>query len=157
MKRMLARLRCRCNELRSDTRGVAFVEFGLFVPILALMVTAIIDLSQGLSTRFTMQQAVNRSLELLLVRTPAAGANDTDVDYTFIRQEAATAAGVPLTQVALTRYLMCDNARMSSYTGVCADGEETARYVSLRVDKSFTGTFYLGTVALSATGSMRIQ
>lgn len=154
---MLNQIHSRYRSLRRDERGVAFVEFGFLVPILGLLVVAIIDLSQGISQRFTMQQAVNRSLELMLVRAPSAGANDDDVDYTRVRQEAATAAGVPLSQVTVDRYLMCDSTRMASYTGVCPEGQETARYVKLTVNKPFTGSFYLGTVPLTASGSMRIQ
>jgi hypothetical protein len=133
------------------------VEFGLLAPVLALFVVAMIDLSQGFSERFTMQQAVNRSLELLLVNAPSAGANEDEVDYEGIRQEAATAADVPIEQVVLTPYMMCDSRVVTDFEAVCAEGEETARYISLTVNKNFTGNFYLGTVALVATGSMRIQ
>jgi Flp pilus assembly protein TadG len=154
---MLSRLRSFYCRLRGDDRGVAFVEFGFLVPILSVLVIAVIDLSQGLSQRFTMQQAVNRSLERLLVSRPVAGANDSSVDYTYIRQEAATAAGVPLSQVTLSQYLLCNGTQAASSATACPQGQEQARYISLTVNKNFTGSFYLGTVPLSVTGSMRVQ
>ena len=151
------RLRGLCRRLRRDDRGVAFVEFGLVVPVLALFVLAIVDLSTGLAQRFTMQAAVNRSLERLLVSRPSAGANDSSVDYTFIRQEAATAAGVPLAQVTLTQYFLCNGVRAAASATSCPENQEQARYLSLTVNKNFTSSFYLGTVPLSVTGSMRLQ
>jgi Flp pilus assembly pilin Flp len=145
------------RRLGADERGVAVVEFGLLAPVLALFVVAMIDLSQGFAERFAMQQAVNRSLELLLVNAPSAGANEDEVDYEGIRQEAATAAGVPIEQVVLRPYMLCGSRVLDDHDAVCADDEETARYVSLTVNKNFTGTLYVGTVPLVATGSMRVQ
>ena len=65
---MLGRFAIR--KLRGDERGVSVVELGLVAPVLALMIAGIIDLSQGLAQRFAMQQAVNRSLELVLAVPP---------------------------------------------------------------------------------------
>ena len=154
---MLNRFRSIARRLRRDERGVAFVEFGLVVPVLALFVLAIADLGQGLSQRFTMQAAVNRSLERLLVSRPSAGANDSGVDYTYIRQEAATAAGVPLSSVTVTQFILCDGVRAAASATACTAPQEQARYLSLTINKDFTSGFYLGTVPLSATGSMRLQ
>lgn len=154
---MPKRLLSFARTLRRDERGVAFVEFGFLVPIFALFVLAIADLGQGLSQRFTMQAAVNRSLERLLVSRPTAGANDSGVDYTFIRQEAATAANVPLSQVTLTQYILCDGVRAAASATACPQNQEQARYLSLTINKNFTSSFYLGTVPLSVTGSMRLQ
>lgn len=147
----------RLLSLGRDTKGAAFVEFGLFAPILALFALGIIDLSRGISERFTLQQAVNRSLEMLLVRSPSVGSAEASGDYEFIREEAATAAGVPISQVTLTRTLRCNNAEMSDYDQACPQGQETARYVNLVINKNFDGIFYLGVVPITATGSMRIQ
>ncbi len=161
---MLHRLRSRLGAIRSDDRGVAFVEFGFLVPIFALFVLGIIDLAQGVSHRFTMQQAVNRSLELLLVRSPtivvgAAGTTTpSDVDYTYIRQEAATAANVPIAQVTATRFILCNGVAPASATATsCPVNQQLATYLRVSLTKPFTGRFYLGTVPLTVTGSMRLQ
>ena len=60
------------SSLRHDERGVSAVEFAFLIPILATLILGIIDLSTALSQRFTLQQAVNRSLE--------CGLLDRDVD-----------------------------------------------------------------------------
>ena len=146
----------RFRRLGADERGASLVEFAFFVPVLALFVLGIIDLSQGLAQRMSMQQAVNRGLELLLVNPPSAGANATAVDYTPIRQETATAAGVPLDQVRLDQFLLCDGTPAAA-GATCTAGQDSARYVELVVNANFIGSFYVGTVPLTATGAMRIQ
>ena len=140
-----------------DERGVSVVELGLVAPVVALFIAGIIDLSQGLAQRFAMQQAVNRSLELLLVQPLEADADEDDVDYDYIVEEAASAADVAEDQVSVERWLQCDDVRMDDYADTCPDGEDTARYFSLRIDKPFTGNFFVGEVDLFATGVMRIQ
>jgi Flp pilus assembly protein TadG len=145
------------QRLRRDERGVAFVEFAFLAPILAVFVLAISDLSRGIAQQMAMQSAVNRSLELLLVRAPTASATDTAIDYSTIRQEAATAAGVTLAQTTMSQYLMCDGTRAAAYDSTCTTGQDTARYVSITVNKNFVGNLYTGTIALSATASMRVQ
>ena len=147
----------RLRALARDQRGTSLIEFGFLAPFLALLTMGIIDLSRGLSERFTIQQAVNRSLELIQARPPVAGADDTDVDYSDVRTEAAAAAGVPEAQVTLTRWRECDGVEEADYSGTCADGEDTARYFELRIDKPFTGNFFVGEIDLFATGVMRIQ
>ena len=150
-------LRSRWRRFGGDERGVALVEFAFIVPILALFVMAIVDLSQGFAQRMTMQQAVNRGLELLLVHPPTAEDDDSAVDYSGIRQEVATAAGVPVSQVTLTEFLMCDGTRAGASATTCATGEDAARYIQLTVNQNFTGKFYVDSMTLTATGSMRIQ
>lgn len=165
MTLMLQRLRACLGTIRSDERGVAFVEFAFLVPIFALFVLGIIDLAQGVSHRFTMQQAVNRSLELLLVRAPTIvvrppgqGTTPSDVDYTYIRQEAATAANVPIAQVTATRFILCNGVAPASATATtCPTNQQQATYLRVTLTKPFTGRFYLGTVPLTVTGSMRLQ
>lgn len=145
------------RRLRRDERGVAFVEFAFMAPILAVFVLAIADLSRGIAQQMAMQSAVNRSLELLLVRSPTASNTASSIDYSSIRQEAATAAGVPLTQTSMSQYLLCDGTRAASFESTCATGQDTARYISVTVNKNFVGNLYTGTVALTATASLRIQ
>jgi Flp pilus assembly protein TadG len=158
MSRMLARFRSGLGRIRRDERGVAFVEFGFLVPILALFVLGIIDIAMGVSHRFTMQQAVNRSLELLLVRPPTAADNQADVSYTDIRQEAATAAGVPIAQVTADRFVLCNGVAPTPATATtCPVGQQLATYLRVTVTKPYTGAFYLGIVPLSVSGSMRLQ
>ena len=144
-------------SLARDERGTSLIEFGFLVPFLAVMAMGIIDLSRGIAERFGLQQAVNRSLELVQARPAVAGATDTDVDYSFVRTEAASAAGVPESQVTLTRWLECNGVTKTNVTDTCADGEDTARYLRVRIEKDFQGEFYFDTIPMSATGALRTQ
>src|SRR5688500_15041483 len=140
------------KRLRGDERGVSVIELGLIAPVVALFIAGIIDLSMGLAQRFQMQQAVNRSLELLITHPPEADADEADADYDYIAAEAAAVAGVEEDQVTIGRWLQCDEERMPNYTDECdvdTDGDEvidpeedrdSARYLSLRIDKPFSGS-----------------
>jgi Flp pilus assembly pilin Flp len=61
----------RLPALRRDERGTALIEFGFLAPFLAMLAMGVIDLSRGLAERFALQQAVNRSLELVQARPPS--------------------------------------------------------------------------------------
>ena len=154
---MLRALASPLRRLRRDARGVSMVEFGMLAPFLGLLVAGMIDLGQGLSERFTLQQAVNRGLEMLHSATPEAGADESSIDYSFVRTEAAAAAGVPIGQVVMDQWLECEGARQSDFDGSCEDDEEVARYIHLSIEKNYTGSLFLGEVGMEATGAVRIQ
>jgi Flp pilus assembly protein TadG len=144
------------RSLAGDERGVSMVEFAFLLPLLALLVAGIIDLSQGFSHRFALQQALNRSLEIVQANRPDTDSEGSDVDYAYLVTEAATAAGVTPDKVTLTRWRECDGARQP-YIGQCAPGVEMARYVELQVRKDFVGKLYLKTVPVTATAAVRVQ
>ena len=144
----------RRSGLARDERGVSVLEFGLFFPVLALMVLGTIDLARGLATRFALEQAVQRTIELAtLGGRPLA-------DYTFLKAEAASAAGVPVAQVTLDQWLDCNNARQTSFTGACPAGQQAARYVTITAYADYTPTFrkipLIGRVATAADGKIRL-
>ena len=148
MKRLLT--------LGRDQRGTSLIEFGFLAPFLAVLAMGIIDLSRGLAERFALQQAVNRSLELVQSRPATASATATDLDYEFAKTEAQAAAGTGAT-VTLTRWLECDGVDKGAASGSCADGEDTARYLRIRIVKNFQGDFYFSTIRMTATGAVRTQ
>jgi Flp pilus assembly protein TadG len=152
-------MRClfRFRTLAGDQRGTSLIEFGFLAPMLALLTMGIIDLSRGLAERFAIQQAVNRSLELLQARPAVAGATDTEVDYDFVKAEAVRAADVDEDQVTLTKWLECDGEEQGDFNGSCEDGEDTARYLRVRIVKDFEGEFYFDTIPMAASGALRIQ
>jgi Flp pilus assembly protein TadG len=149
-------MRLRLPSLVRDERGTSLIEFGFLVPFLAMLAMGIIDLSRGLAERFAIQQAVNRSLELIQARPAVAGATATDLDYNFALVEAQAAAGTGAT-VTMTRWLECNGVEQAQVTGSCPDGQDTARYLRIRVTKNFQGEFYFSTIHMSATGAVRTQ
>lgn len=143
--------------LARDERGTSLIEFGFLLPFLALLTMGIIDLSRGLAERFTIQQAVNRGLELVQARPAYADADSGEVDYGFVKTEVAAAAGVGEDKVTLTRWLECDGGEPKDVESTCADGEDVARYLRVRVTKNFTGEFYFDTIPMAASGTLRTQ
>ena len=144
----------RFRRIRDDASGVSMLEFGLFFPFLALMLLGTIDLARGLAAKFGLEQATHRTIEL------ASLGNRPLADYSFLRTEAATAAGVPIGQVTLDQWLECNNVRQSSFTGTCASGQSSARYVTITVFKDHVPTFtwipIVGRLATAANGTIRI-
>ena len=149
-------MRLRLSSLARDERGTSLIEFGFLAPFLAMLAMGIIDLSRGLAERFAIQQAVSRSLELVQARPAVAGADATDLDYDFALEEAETAAGAGAT-VTMTRWLECNGVAQANVTGSCADGQDTARYLRIRVTKDFQADFYFSSIPMSASGAVRTQ
>lgn len=145
------------RPLLADERGVSMIEFGFMAPLLALLVAGIVDLSMGLSHRFSLQQALNRSLEMVQANRPDMGSEESAPDYEYLRQEAATAAGVSLDKVTMNRWLECNGVKQPQFTGTCAQDQELARYVELQVVKNFEGKMYVKTVPVTATAAVRVQ
>ena len=151
-----ARLPCalrRALGIGHDSRGVSMLEFGLFMPILALMLLGTIDLARGLATKFGIEQATQRTIELATLGSrPRA-------DYSFLVAEAATAAGVPVAQVTLDQWLECDNVRQTNFGGSCTAAQQAARYVTITVWKDYTPMFdgipFVGRLA-AANGKIRL-
>jgi Flp pilus assembly protein TadG len=149
-------MRLHLPRLVRDERGTSLIELGFFAPFLAVLAMGVIDLSRGLAERFALQQAVNESLELVQARPAVANAKATDLDYDFAKQAAQATAGNDAT-VTLTRWLECNGNERGAATGSCADGEEEARYLRIRITKDFHGSFSFTTIRMHATGALRTQ
>ncbi|HEY0148316.1 MAG TPA: TadE/TadG family type IV pilus assembly protein [Allosphingosinicella sp.] len=149
-------LRRMLQPLRRDQRGVSAVEFAFLAPILSVLIVGMIDFSSGISQRFTLQSAVNRSLEMVQANRVAVNAAGT-ADYSFLKQEVATAANIPLANVTLEQWLECNGAKQGSYTGTCADNTDMARYLELKATKPFRGKMFIKSITLTAKSAVRVQ
>lgn len=145
------------RRIARDRRGVSMIEFALLAPVLAVLMGAMIDLSMGLSHVFSLQQSLNRSLEIVQANRPQQSATTSEVDFSYLTKEVAQAAGVPESKVVITNWLECNGVKQTDYNGTCADGADTARYVDLRVTKDYVGKMYLKTFPVTATAAVRIQ
>ena len=151
------RVRSVISGLGGDQRGVSTVELAIFLPLLATLIIGGIDLGQGLSRHFTLQQAVDRSLEMVQGRQSSATATGSLVDYSFIRTEAAEAAQVPIGKVTLRKWLECDEVERTEYETICEDGVESARYLELRIVTTYDSTILFTTLPIAVRGAVRIQ
>jgi hypothetical protein len=138
------------------------VEFAIAVPFLLTLTLGIIDLSQGSARKFALEQAAQRTIELVAV-------GDQRQDYQHLRAMAATHAGVSATDVTVDQWLECNGARQPSFTGSCVQGQTIARYVSVVINGSYRPSFPAGplgsfvgvrsdgTIALQGDAGVRVQ
>jgi Flp pilus assembly protein TadG len=150
--------------LARDQRGATVIEFGFLAPVLALFVMGIIDLSRSLSERFTLEQAVGRSLELVQSRNAdpvvVEDGETPEQAYQFAVDEAEAAAGAGAV-VTTALWRECDGVETAPFKGSCpahADGSasHTARYLKIYVSKTFQGEYFLGATPMLASGSVRV-
>lgn len=151
------KLRNLLRRLARDRRGASVTELALAAPLFALFAAGIIDFGEGLSERFSLQQSVNRTLELLQAGPVEGDAESNEVGYDFLVTEAASAAGVPESSVTMRQWLECDNAPQPEFGGDCEVGQETARYIQLSIDKLHEGRFFFGGRTMTASAAVRIQ
>ena len=148
----------RLRRLLRDQRGLSIVEFAAIAPFLGLLVVGIADLGRGYAARFALQNATNRTIELAHLGTK-------EDDYTYLKTEAATAAGVAITAVTLDQWTECDSGTKKAFTDTCDATQQTARYIKLTIVKDFDPLFSStgypnttgGIVQLSANASLRVQ
>lgn len=164
LRRLLAtRLRARSRALASDESGATLIEFGLLFPILSLMVLATIDLGTGLTTRFSIEQAAQRTIEL------AALGGRPRADYSFLEDEAEAAAqelGVENAVATLDQWLECraETGELTQedldFDASCASGEQSARYVSITITADYMPMFewipIIGSIGNRPDGSIRL-
>ena len=155
------------GRIRSDERGVSLVEMALVAPFLGVLLMGCIDFGRGLSERLELQQAAHRTIELANSRALLAGEDADDVDYSFLVEEAATAAEVEPDQVFLTRWLECNGEVQDADVTVCPADELVARYIQLEIHALYDPVFKLarlyptanadGKVPMIVEAAVRIQ
>jgi len=152
---MTARLR----QIRDCVKGTSVIEFALAAPFIAALLVGMVDVSRAYSDRLMLEQAAQRTIEKVEQQRSVSS------DYSSLQSEAASAAGVPTSNVTVDYWLECNGARQSSFTGACASGEIYRRYVTVSIDKNFTpffGSSFLdfdgdGTYTLTAEAGIRVQ
>lgn len=152
------------NRLRSlgpDERGNSLIEMALIAPVLAALIVGAVDISRGVSAKLQVEQAAQRSIELV------QRSEYKTADKATYEADAQAAAGSGST-AAITAWLECngDGVKRNIDTGTCNDGDALARYVQMSVQKPFTpmfGTRFFpgananGTVTVHATAGIRVQ
>lgn len=119
-------------KLAADQRGASVVETALFLPPFLLLMAGTVDLSMAFSTKLRTQQAAARAAEMIT----SAGVDA--LSTSDLQNDSASAAGVPISQVTVERWLECAGTAQSTFEGSCSGGEETARYVSVKVANSYS-------------------
>ncbi|WP_205481002.1 TadE/TadG family type IV pilus assembly protein [Sphingomonas arenae] len=153
----------RITSLRSDERGTSVIELALAAPILAVLTIGIIDLSNGFSEKLRLEQAAQRAVEKVMNGRAILSMNTTGNTTTMgaLKTEAASAAGVPDTNVTTDFWLECNGTRNSTYYTTCTN---YARYMSVSITKTYTPFFNYkfhnrtaNTYTLTGAATVRIQ
>lgn len=114
-----------------DTRGVSTIELALVTPVLCLFLAGMVDLAQGFSAKLALEQAAGRTIEL------ATAPGQVRPSYDYLKAEAMAASGRPESDVIIANWLECDGVRQPQFDGACGDGQQIARYVSVRITSAF--------------------
>ncbi len=123
------------RSLARDERGASIIEMAMLTPVLATLLIGMVDISRAYAAKLQLEQAAQRSIEKVMQYQTGAST------YNTLYTEAATAAGVPVTDVTVDYWLECNGARSANYTDSCSPGQTYARYVSVAVDKDFQPMF----------------
>jgi Flp pilus assembly protein TadG len=154
---MMSRLR----SLARDERGNSLIEMAFVAPLLAALVVGSVDISRGVSAKLQVEQAAQRSIELV------QRSEYKTSDKATYEADARAAAGTGST-ATLTAWLECNGngVHLNIDTGACAATEAMAKYVQMSVQKPFTplfGTRFFaaansnGTVTVHATAGIRVR
>jgi Flp pilus assembly pilin Flp len=118
------------RRMAREERGTSMIELAIIAPFLGLLTVGIADYSRGFAERLALEGAAHRTLE-------RAGVGSTQTDYSFLKQEAANAAGVPLANVTFDNWFECGGTRMPNYDDPCAAAVQQARYIYVKIEKDF--------------------
>ena len=150
----------RFARLARDERGASIVELALVVPVMASLLVGMVDLSRAYSQKLKLEQSAQRAIEKIQQY------QTTTSTYSTLQAEAAAAAGVPATNVAIDYWLECDGNRAANYESVCSTGQTYGRWVQIDVTGTFTPLFRSkrypgananGTFTLHGIAGMRTQ
>jgi Flp pilus assembly pilin Flp len=145
------------GQLVADEGGASVVELGLCAPLFAAFVIGITDVAMGYQQKLRIEQAAFRSLEQVQVGMPQSS-------YAFVQAEAAAAASVPASQVAVAHWRQCNETVQASVPGACPSGQERQIYVRVTINSSYTPMFDYGvlptvngSVPIVASASVRVE
>lgn len=144
----MIRLRAFADSLAGRQDGVAAIEFCLTLPIMLALTFGVYDVSRMISARLDFQQAVTEGAGLAIAQPP-------QITTAPIAAAVASAAKVPLSQVAVSVRLRCNDVEMAVGTLTCASpDDERARFVNISVRGAFVPTWTH--FALDRTINMRV-
>lgn len=123
------------KSLALDESGASIIEMAMVVPVLATLLIGFVDISRAYSYKLQLEQAAQRSIEKVQQY------QTSESTYSTLQSEAATAAGVSASNVAIDYWLECNGTRQSNYDSVCSNGQVYARWITVDITGSFTPMF----------------
>ena len=148
------------RRIGADQRGNSVVELALVMPILATLLIGIVDISRAYSAKLALEQAAQRTIELM------QRSSYTITDNSIYETDTETAAGTG-SNATITNWLECNNngVALNYTTGTCTAGQPYARYALITVTKPFAPTIRsrflpganAGTYTITARAGIRTQ
>lgn len=146
-------------RLLAHRRATSTIELALISPVLMVVLAGSVDCARLVATKLRLQQAAERTAEL------ATSVNIASTAFTSLQAEAASAASVPASSVAVSYWLECDGTRQNSFDGTCSSGQQVGRYTAIAIASSYTPIFawllkpagLTGSIPVSAAASVRVQ
>jgi Flp pilus assembly protein TadG len=161
----------RFASIRANERGASLIELALAAPFMAALLIGMADMARAYSLKLMLEQASQRSIEMVenqrSVQTSYSSALTTEA--TGAMTDAGYSTG---NTYAPDAWLECSSdgttwTRQSDFNGSCPNaGDTTARYVSMRISRSFAPMFPSrawpgadanGNITLSGYAEVRIQ
>lgn len=135
------------GRAEADRSGAAAVEFGLVIPVLALMVVSVADIGLGIARKMQVENAVQLGTAYAVVRGFDAGAISAIVSGTA-SDGSISASPAPA--------LACGCATGSSISAAscgstCPGGALAGTYVSVSAQATYNTTMNYGVVPSSYT------
>ena len=119
------------RKLTRNQRGGVIIELAFIAPILATMIVGIVDHSAAYGRKLVLEQAAQRAVEKIMQTTGESTVDDT------VRNEAAAAAGIPVSQVTVAFTMTCAGAP-ADYTTQCTDNSTEVRYIEISLWDTYT-------------------
>ena len=150
----------RFARIARDDRGASIIELALVAPVLASLLIGMVDMSRAYSYKLKLEQSAQRAIEKVQQYQAESST------YSTLQSEAATAAGVPSSNVTIDYWLECDGTRQSDYNTSCTGTQTYGRWVTVSVQGTFTPMFRSkyypransdGTFTITGKAGMRTQ
>ena len=145
----------RLIALARSEDGTSIIEMGFVAPILALLLIGMVDMSRAYSSKLQVEQIAQRTVEKVQ--------NDKyleDNDFkTALKAEAAAAAGVTASDVTIDSWTECNNSGTKlAFTTNCTNVDDPyAKYVEVRIQKTFTPLFKVRFTGANANGTYTLR
>ena len=123
------------KRLSRDIRGTGAMELALCLPMLLVLLVGMIDVSRLVAARIDAEQAAQRATDYALAVRPRSA------NGAYIRNQATSDGTTLAEDVSVDIFLECDGERQADFRRMCDAGEDTARFVSVEIDRDVDFVF----------------
>ena len=154
------------RRLRQNAAGAAIVELALALPIMSVLLVGMSDLARAYSLRVQLEQVAQRAIEKVEQQKSVSTSYNTalSTEATNALSDLGYTSGNTVTPDSWTECSSDSGStwtRQTNFTDPCAGGNQTARYVSVTVSRTYDPLFsthnWPGAATISGYAQVRIQ